>query len=148
MTCCAKCNGPAQVEARPKSVSERPPAAQPLPPQEPEPVIDARMIVFERLPLSDTCWSLSTGPDDRIYAAACTEHIGGVAAYLMRYTPAAELGKGRLEYLFDVGDAVGEPANNGRATQCKIHYCLLPDPSTGILYGACLLYTSPSPRDS
>jgi len=109
----------------------------------PEPVANAAMILFEKVPLSDTCWSLLAGPDDRIYAAACTEHMGGTAAYLVRYTPAERLGEGKLEYLFDVGDAVGEPADNGRATQCKIHYCLLADPATGILYGATHLSGAP-----
>ena len=108
-----------------------------------EPAVNAAMIVFDKLPLSDTCWSLLTGPDDRIYAAACTEHTGGVSAYLLRYTPAEELGKGKLEYLFDIGDAVGEPAHNGRATQCKVHYCFLADPDTGILYGATHLSGGP-----
>jgi hypothetical protein len=61
----------------------------------------------------------------------------------MRYTPAAELGQGKLEYLFDIGEAVGEPADNGRAAQCKIHYCLMPDPNTGILYGATHLSGAP-----
>lgn len=108
-----------------------------------EPTASVSMIPFDRLPMSDTCWSLLTGPDDRIYAAACTEHTGGVSAYLVRYTPAAQMGKGKLEYLFDVGDAVGEPAHNGRATQCKIHYCLLADPDSGILYGATHLSGAP-----
>ncbi len=108
-----------------------------------EKAVNAKMIVFDKLPLSDTCWSLLTGPDDRIYAAACTEHTGGVSAYLVRYTPAEQLGEGKLEYLFDVGDAVGEPADNGRATQCKIHYCLLADPDSGILYGATHLSGGP-----
>ena len=108
-----------------------------------EKIAKAAMIPFDKLPLSDTCWSLLTGPDDRIYAAACTEHTGGVSAYLVRYTPAKQLGKGKLEYLFDIGDAVGEPADNGRATQCKVHYCLLADPNSGILYGATHLSGAP-----
>ena len=29
-----------------------------------EPVLDAAMIPFDKLPLSDTCWSLLTGPDE------------------------------------------------------------------------------------
>jgi hypothetical protein len=108
-----------------------------------EPVAPVSMIVFDKLPLSDTCWSLSTGPDDRIYAAACTEHTSGVAAHMVRYTPQGKPGGGRLEYLFDVGEAVGEQADNGRATQCKIHYCLMPEPETGILYGATHLSAAP-----
>lgn len=108
-----------------------------------EPVAKAAMIPFEKVPISDTCWSLLTGPDQRLYAAACTEHMGGAAAYMVRYTPATKLGAGKLEYLFDVGDAVGEPADSGRATQCKIHYCLMGDADTGILYGATHLSGAP-----
>jgi len=144
MTCCTTCAAPAQA-ATSTTAAGRPSARQESAPANGQetPVVEAAMIPFDRLPLSDTCWSLSTGPDDRIYAAACTEHIGGVAAYLMRYTPAAELGKGKLEYLFDIGEAVGEPADNGRATQCKIHYCFMPDPKSGIFYGATHLSGAP-----
>ena len=35
---------------------------------------------FLEHPDSDTCWSLSVGPDGRVYAAACAEGVpGGVA---------------------------------------------------------------------
>ena len=118
-------------------------AAAPPESAEAGPAVDAGMIVFDKLPLSDTCWSLLTGPDDRFYAAGCTEHTGGVSAYLLRYTPQAELGKGKLEYLFDVGDAVGEPPETMRASQCKIHYCMLSDPDSGIFYGATHLSAAP-----
>ena len=32
---------------------------------------------FTEHPDSDTCWSLSVGPDGRIYAAACAEGVPG-----------------------------------------------------------------------
>ncbi len=32
---------------------------------------------FTQHPDSDTCWSLSVGPDGRIYAAACAESVPG-----------------------------------------------------------------------
>ena len=126
----------ARWTAKKKAVDQADPSAAPV-------LGGLAMIPFDKLPLSDTCWSILTGPDNRIYAAACTEHVGGVSAYLVRYTPAAKVGQGRMEYLFDVGDAVGEPADNGRATQCKIHYCLMPDPQTGVLYGATHLSAPP-----
>ena len=87
---------------------------------------------FEQVPVSDSCWSLSTGPDGRIYAAACTELLGGVGAYIVRYDEQ----KDGLEYVVDVAEAVADPVDSGRATQCKIHYCFNPSPATGILYAA------------
>ena len=87
-------------------------------------------VFFDKLPIADTCWSQAAGADGMIYAAACCEHTGGAAAYLVRY----DAEKNEVEYLFDVGDAVGEPADNGRATQCKIHYSLLPT-NDGLLWG-------------
>ena len=87
---------------------------------------------FDAIPVCDSCWSLSTGPDGRIYAAACTEQTGGVGAYIVRYDEQAD----RLEYLVDVAEAAGDLPDSGRATQCKIHYCLNPSPSSGILYAA------------
>ena len=40
---------------------------------------------FVEHPNSDTCWSLSTGPDGRIYAAACAEGVPGGTVKVMRY---------------------------------------------------------------
>lgn len=94
---------------------------------------------FSRVPVADSCWSLSTGPDGRIYAAACTEMVGGVGVYIVRYNQQQD----RLDYLLDVAKAVGDPADSGRATQCKIHYCFNPSPSTGILYMATHLSGAP-----
>jgi len=88
------------------------------------------MFVFEKLPIHDTGWSMTTGADGAIYVAACCEHTGGVAAYMVRFDAQTD----ELEYLFDVGEAVGEPSDNGRATQCKIHYSLLPT-EDGLIYG-------------
>jgi len=85
---------------------------------------------LEKLPIHDTCWSALAGADGATYIAACCEHTGGVAAYMVRFDPATD----QLDYLFDVGEVVGEPADNGRATQCKIHYSLLPT-DDGLLYG-------------
>ena len=39
---------------------------------------------FTERPLSDSCWSVQTGPDGRIYIACCTEHTGGETATVVR----------------------------------------------------------------
>ena len=90
-----------------------------------------RFIPFEKLPYSDTCWSLIEGPDDCVYAAACNEFAPGGTVFVLRYDPRTE----QLDYLIDVAEAVGEPAANGRATQCKIHYSMVVD-DDGTMYGA------------
>ena len=87
---------------------------------------------FSEVPVSDSCWSLSTGPDGRIYVAVCSEGLGGVAAIIARYDDETD----GLDYLVDMGEATGDPPDSGRATQCKIHYCFCPSPETGILYAA------------
>ena len=83
-------------------------------------------------PNSDTCWSLSVGPDGRIYASACAEGVPGGTVRLSRYNEQ----KDDLDYLFDLGDKVNDPGDSGRATQCKIHYSFAPSMSDGILYMA------------
>src|SRR5258708_17464666 len=40
---------------------------------------------FTGHPDSDTCWSLSVGPDGRIYAAACAESVPGGVVKPVRY---------------------------------------------------------------
>ena len=40
---------------------------------------------FTGHPDSDTCWSLSVGPDGRIYAAACAESLPGGVVKPVRY---------------------------------------------------------------
>ncbi len=87
---------------------------------------------FTEHPDSDTCWSLSVGPDGRIYAAACAEGVPGGTARVMRYNEE----RNALDYLFDVADKVNDPGDSGRATQCKIHYSFAPSLSDGILYMA------------
>lgn len=87
---------------------------------------------FSQRPLSDSCWSLQTGPDGRIYAACCIEHTGGQSVTVVRYCRASD----SLEYLFDVDEVTGDLRDSGRATQCKIHYSFVPDPTRDILYSA------------
>ena len=87
---------------------------------------------FTEHPTSDSCWSLSTGPDGRIYAAACCEHTPGGIVKLTRYDDRTD----SIEYLFDLDEVVGDPRDSGRATQCKIHYSFAPSPTDGVLYMA------------
>ncbi|HPO09543.1 MAG TPA: hypothetical protein PLZ55_12800, partial [bacterium] len=87
---------------------------------------------FSEHPDSDSCWSLSTGPDGRIYAAACCEGTPGGVVKLTRYNEATD----SLDYLFDLDRVVEDPHDSGRATQCKIHYSFAPSMADGILYMA------------
>ena len=81
---------------------------------------------------SDSCWALSVGPDGRIYAAACAESVPGGVVKVVRYNEE----KDGLDYLFSVDEVVNDPADSGRATQCKIHYSFAPSMRDGILYMA------------
>ncbi len=92
----------------------------------------SRFYPFDNEPPPDTCWSLSAGPDGRIYAASCCERIAGGGVYIVRYDDETD----SLKTIVDVPRAVGEPADNGKATQCKIHYSFAPSLSDGILYAA------------
>jgi len=87
---------------------------------------------FTEHPNSDSCWSLSVGPDGRIYAAACCEGTPGGTVKLVRYNEE----KDSLDYLFDLAEMVDDPPESGRATQCKIHYSFVPSTGDGILYMA------------
>lgn len=87
---------------------------------------------FTGYPKSDTCWSLSVGPDGRIYTAACCEHLPGETIKVVRYNEQTD----SLDYLFDMDKMVDDPRDSGRATQCKIHYSFAPSMSDGVLYMA------------
>jgi hypothetical protein len=91
-----------------------------------------RFYEFSDVPVSDSCWSLSTGPDGRIYVAVCCERIGGSGVYIARYNDEHD----RLDYVVDVANAVNDPPDSGRATQCKVHYCFCPSQKDGVLYAA------------
>jgi hypothetical protein len=94
---------------------------------------------FSERPVADSCWSLSTGPDGRIYAASCIEHTPGEAVTIVRY----DEGRDALEYLFDIDKVTGDLRDSGRATQCKVHYGFAPSPRTGLLYSATHLSGAP-----
>ena len=87
---------------------------------------------FDERPFSDSCWSIQTGPDGKIYIACCTELTGGQSVTIVRYNEGADA----LDYLFDMDEVSGDLRDSGRATQCKIHYSFVPDPGNDILYCA------------
>jgi len=89
-----------------------------------------KIVDFTELPVHDTTWALNGGIDGHAYVGACCEHLGGVAAVVMRYKK-----DGTREALIDMGDATGQPADNGRATQCKVHDALFVD-KDGLMYAA------------
>ena len=93
---------------------------------------DVAFYRFDQWPDSDSCWSLSTGPDGRIYAAACVELIDGSSVCLTRYNDRTDA----IDYLLEMDRAVGDLRDSGRATQCKIHYSFAPDVRDGVLYMA------------
>ena len=84
---------------------------------------------FTAHPDADTCWSLSVGPDGRIYAAACAEGVPGGVVKVVRYNEKTDA----LDYLFSLDEVVDDPGDSGRATQCKIHYSFAPSMSDGVL---------------
>ena len=96
-------------------------------------------IVFNELPVHDTCWSITTGIDGIIYMAVCGEMTGGLGAYIAAYSPEDDT----LSYQLSVADAVGCPVDDGHATHGKIHYCLLPA-EDGTLYAATHCTTPPA----
>lgn len=97
---------------------------------------------FTEHPDSDSCWSLSAGPDGRIYASACAENIPGGVVKLVRYNERTDA----LDYLLALDEKVDDPADSGRATQCKIHYSLVPSAHDGVLYMATHLSGPPIDR--
>ena len=106
--------------------------------------MDWKYFEFSDRPLSDSCWSVQTGPDGRVYAACCTEHTGGESATVVRYNEEQD----ELEYLFDVDEVTGDLRDSGRATQCKIHYSLVPDVERGLLHAATHLSGPPKGEKS
>lgn len=83
-------------------------------------------------PRTDSCWSISTGPDGRVYAAACSELTPGGTVRVARYNEATDA----LDCLFDLSELVDDRPESGRASQCKIHYSFAPSMHDGVLYMA------------
>lgn len=90
--------------------------------------MQVKIVDFTELPVHDTTWAINAGPDGCAYVGACCEHLGGVAAVVVRYRA-----DGTREALIDMGEATGQPADNGRATQCKVHDALIVD-DDGVMY--------------
>ncbi|MGI6383986.1 MAG: hypothetical protein ACOX1G_01820 [bacterium] len=90
-----------------------------------------KAIVFDKLPMHDTTWSIITGTDGLIYIGICGEMAGGLSAYIASYDPAED----NLSYLLEVAEVLGIPADNGTPSHGKVHYCLLPS-EDGMLYAA------------
>ena len=70
---------------------------------------------FDERLLSDSCWSIQTGPDGRIYIACCVEHTGGQTVTVVRYNATED----KLDYLFDMDEVTGDLRDSGRATSVK-----------------------------
>jgi len=92
----------------------------------------AKFREFSHQPVPDSCWSLSAGPDGRIYAASCCERTPGGGVFIVRYNDETDT----LDTIVDVAEATGQPLTSGKATQCKIHYSFAASPRDGILYAA------------
>jgi hypothetical protein len=92
----------------------------------------AKFYVYDHTPTPDSCWSLSTGPDGRIYAASCCECTAGGGVYITRYNDKTDT----VDTIVDVAGVTGESLKSGRATQCKIHYSFAPALESGIMYAA------------
>lgn len=80
------------------------------------------MVVFDKLPKHDSTWGLCTGVDGTIWWGVCGEHTGGLSVFIVSYDPVTR----ELDYRIECGPALGQPPDDGHATQSKIHYCLLP----------------------
>lgn len=117
-------------------------SAHALRPPAPPESYTAKFYPFTEHPDADTCWSVSTGPDGRVYAASCAEGVPGGVVQPVRYNEQRD----GLDYLFDLGRMVDDPGDSGRATQCKIHYSFVPSMSDGILYMATHLSGPPIDR--
>ena len=90
-----------------------------------------KSIVFKELPEHDTCWSLITGVDGKLYIGVCGEMTGGMSAYVASYDPV----DGKAKYLIEIASALGVPPDNGQGSHSKVHYCLTQD-HDGTLYAA------------
>ena len=95
-------------------------------------------VPFDALPMHDSTWGLCTARDGAVYPVACGELTGGLSAFILRYDPV----KRQTEYLVECGPALGQPPDDGHATQSKIHYCIIPG-SDGVLY--CATHASGAP---
>ena len=101
-----------------------------------------KRITFDALPVHDTNWGITTGRDGNVYIGVCGELTDGLSVFIVRYNPVTE----QTEYMLEVGAALNEPADSGRAPICKLHYSMLPG-SDGLLYCA-THYSGPPAGDA
>jgi hypothetical protein len=73
--------------------------------------IETTWYEFSEHPTSGACWSLSTGPDGRIYAASCCEGSPGQTAKVGRHAEDTD----SRTYLFDLDTVVD--ARGSRVTR-------------------------------
>jgi len=92
----------------------------------------ARFYPFEHEPVPDSCWSMITGPDGRVYASSCCEMTPGGSVSIVRYNDDTD----SLDTVVNVAKVVGEALDSGKGTQCKIHYSFASSPNNDILYAA------------
>jgi hypothetical protein len=90
-----------------------------------------KSIVFNDLPRHDTCWSMISGLDGRLYIGICGEMTGGLSACVARYDPTRD----QVTYLLDVAEVLGVPNDANQAAHAKVHYSLVQD-DDGIMYAA------------
>ena len=79
---------------------------------------------FEIYPESNSCRSLSTGPDGDIYIASYCENSPGHTAKILKYNERTD----SLDYLFDSSDIIKE------STQCSVISGFTPSKSDKIMY--------------
>jgi hypothetical protein len=90
-----------------------------------------KSISFKELPRHDTCWSLMTGLNGKMYIGVCGEMTGGLSAYIARYDP----GTDQTDYLLEVAEVLGAPNDSCQAAHAKVHYSLVQD-NDGTMYAA------------
>lgn len=98
-----------------------------------------KSIVFHELPAHDTNWAITTGRDGKIYVGVCGELTSGLSVFIASYDPRS----GQTEYLVEVGPALNEPSDSGRAPVSKIHYCMIPAADGGLY---CATHFSGAPQ--
>jgi hypothetical protein len=74
-----------------------------------------------------------------IYASACAEGVPGGVVKITRYDSVND----RLDYILDVAEAIDDPPESGRLTQCKVHYAFGPSSKDGVMYMATHLSAPP-----
>lgn len=80
-----------------------------------------KSIVFDALPEHETCWSLTTAPNGKIYIGVCGELTGGLSVFLVQYDPETE----QTTYLADMAKVLGRDCPDATPIS-KVHYAMIP----------------------